>query len=177
MRGFFLVFLLFIAAASPAFGQADFDCNCPEETSLDAQIDAASVVFRGTCVRVTTNPIKGGLNVTFMVDSSWKRAIEPYATVHTNAPGQCGVEFEEGESYLVFAHRRHQTIETTICEFNFPIGGIDAEKTMQVLGVGYGPGRPQMARDMSVLVLGLGIGGLIAVAFVVFRKRIFPRKA
>ena len=174
------ILLSFIAAlllSTPVWGQQDNQCGCDPETSFEAQFEAAEVILLGRCLRVSTNPIKGGLNVVFEVDSSWKRGIEHTATVHTNSMGQCGVGFEVGERYLVFAYKRHQTIETSICEWNFEAESMDAEKTMTLLGVGHAPGRPEMAWNMSVLILGLGIGGLLVMAFVVLRKKVFKPKA
>lgn len=172
-----LPFFFFLLLQIPLFGQSDSQCGCDSATTFEQQYEAANVVVLGTCLRVNSNPIKGGLNVVFGVDSSWKRGIELTATVHTNSVGQCGVDFRPGERYLVFAHKKHQTIETSVCEYNFPAEGIDAEKLMKVLGKGFSPGRPEMARRMSMLVLFLGIGGLLFVAFVIFRKKIFKGKS
>ena len=150
------------------------ESGCELPLTLDDQFEAANIVILGTCIRVSTNAIKGDLNIAFAVDSSWKRAIEPVATVHTNPANQCGFPFEEGQRYLVFARKRHQTITTSVCELILP-EGLRASATMEELGTGFSPGRPELARNMNLMILGLGIGSILLVAVIVLRKKVFGR--
>ncbi len=165
--GLFLT-LIFTPAAIDA-------CNCDSTKTIEAHIADANVIVLGTCNNIITNPIKGGLNVSFQVDSSWNRAIEFNATFHTKPSDQCGFDFQVGKRYLVFGKKRHQTVETSQCLPNTSMN--EKGKTLLTrLGQGYPPGRKEMAMRMNLLLLGLGAGGLLLVGFVVLRKRIFRRK-
>ncbi len=165
--GLFLA-LIFIPAQVEA-------CNCDTTKTIEAHIADANVIVLGTCNNVNTNPIKGGVNVSFQVDSSWNRAIEPNATFHSNFANQCGAEFEVGKQYIVFGKKRHQTVETSKCEPN-QLMDEEGEALLAILGQGFPPGRPEMAMKMNLLILGLGVGGLLLVGFVVLRKKIFRKK-
>jgi|GEM_PF-2310380 len=168
----YLLALIFVAGfAIPAFA----DCNCNANKSLAQHQEDASVIVLGTCVNIITNPIKGGYNVSFQVDSSWNRAIEPIATFHTNADNQCGFKFELDKQYVVFGKKKHQTTRTTKCEPNILYDAGGAELVAQ-FGKGFSPGRPGVAKKMNLMMLGLGAGAILFIAFVVLRKRIFPPK-
>jgi hypothetical protein len=155
-----------------ALAQID-NCGCDSTATWDAAFDKANIVFLGTCIDVAPNTLKGGLNVAFEVDSSWKRAIERVATVHTNSPNQCGYPFRMGERYIVFANKRHQIIATTACEPNqlYDDNGL---LTLRRLGKGFTPGRPGKAQNMIIMLTVLGLLGLLFLGFVVLRKKIRP---
>jgi hypothetical protein len=157
-------------APFPLAAQGDA-CGCDTTQTWDAAFEKANVVFLGKCIDVTPNTIKGGLNVVFEVDSSWKRAIENFATVHTNSPNQCGYPFRRGSRYIVVANKRHQTIETSQCEPNQDFTD-NGPLTLRRLGVGFAPGREGMAFKMDMMLLLLGFLGLLFLGFVVLRKRI-----
>lgn len=166
MRQIFLslsIFLLLLAHEAKA-------CGCDSTETFEAAVERANVVFTGTCLDASPNSIKGGLNIVFQVDSSWKRRIEAFTTVHSNSSGQCGFLFKPGLKYLVVATKRHQTIATSICEPNQVLGS-DNSALLAKLGQGYAPGRPELARSMNILILVLGLLGLAFVAFVVLKKR------
>ena len=151
------------------------NCGCDATATWDDAFAKANVIWLGTCMDVTPNPIKGGLNVIFQVDSSWKRAIEHIATVHTNSPNQCGYPFVAGERYIVFANKRHQTVMTSECEPN-QLYADNGELTVRRLGIGFSPGRPDLESNMNLLLVALGLSGLLFLAFVVLRKKIMQPK-
>ncbi len=161
---FLLLFLL------PSIGAAR-QCGCDTPASFDDAYQKANIVFVGTCMDVVTNPIKGGLNILFQVDSSWKRGIEKVATVHTNSPNQCGYDFHRNERYVVFANRHHQSITTSNCEPNqlFEEAG---QATIARLGPATLPGRPEKAWNLILILGGLTLAGMLFLAFVVLRKKI-----
>ncbi len=171
---FLLVGMLFVPLMTNSLS-AQKKCGCDPAKTLDQYIKESNVIVLGTCNNIITNPIKGGLNVSFEVDSSWVRAIEPNATFHTNASNQCGAVFEVGKRYFVFGKKRHQTVETTVCLPN-QLFSEDGEAMLSKLGTGFSPGRPELAQQMNLLILGLGVGGVLLVAFVVLRKRLFAKK-
>jgi hypothetical protein len=150
------------------------NCGCDSTATWQDAYDKANIVFVGTCMDVIPNAIKGGLNILFQIDSSWKRTIEPVTTVHTNSSNQCGYPFERGERYIVFANKRHQTTMTSECEPNqlFDDNGI---LTLRRLGPGFAPGRGDLAGKMNWLLVGLAGAGLLFLAFVVLRKKIGKR--
>lgn len=150
-------------------------CDCDPNKTIEQHVKEASVVILGTCVNITTNPIKGGLNVSFNVDSSWNRAIEGVTTFNTNSDNQCGFRFELDKQYVVFGKKKHQSTRTSKCEPNVLYAEGGAEIVAQ-LGKGFSPGRPELAFKMTLIMLGLGVGALLFIAFVVLRKRIFPPK-
>lgn len=171
----FSVFLLILLLGSMVTPSAKA-CNCDSTMTFADHVAAADVIILGTVINIASNPIKGGRNVYVQVDSSWKRGIEISAVVHSEMTNQCGVDFVKGEKYLIFATKRHQTIYTSVCEPNqlYAEGG---ELSMKVLGKGFTPGRPELEFQMNLLLIGLGLGGLLFMAVIVLRKKIFPGKA
>ena len=169
------LFTLFILTSFFALPYSAKACDCDPSKTIEQHIQEANVIVLGTCNNIITNAIKGGLNISFAVDSSWVRAIEPNATFHTNPGNQCGYEFEVGKKYIVFGKKRHQTVETSICQPN-QLFSEDGEALMAKLGKGFPPGRPELAMKMNLLLLCLGLGGVLFVAFVVLRKRLFVKK-
>jgi hypothetical protein len=167
----FLCMLLF----SATFASAQYDCGCDPSRTWQDDYEKANVVVLATCMGQSSNPIKGGMNIVFQVDSSWKRKIEPVATIHTEASNQCGFPFKTGEKYLVWGNKRHQTISTTACEHNLLASEVEPE-IWQKLGPGYGAGRPELGRQMNLLLVAMGAGCVLFVGFIVLRKRIFGKR-
>ncbi|MFN8398291.1 MAG: hypothetical protein U0176_27015 [Bacteroidia bacterium] len=169
-----LFLLLALSSLISPLSSLKAQCTCPPDSSWQSQYDRANVILLGTCIDITPNTHKGGLNVVFNVDSSWKRAIEPTTTVHTNSPTQCGYPFQRGHRYLVFANKLHQTIATSICEPNQPAD--QATQALQKLGPGQAPGRTELASRMNLTLIGLGVLGMLFLAFVVLRKKVMKPK-
>jgi hypothetical protein len=171
----FLFLVATIVLTSSVFTQTN-QCHCDSTATWDAAYDKANIIFLGTCMDITPNTIKGGLNVVFQVDSSWKRATEHVTTVHTNSPNQCGYPFKRNARYIVFANKRHQTVESSECEPNqlYEDNGI---LTLRRLGSGFTPGREDKANGMILLMLALGVSGLLFLGFVVLRKKFRKPKA
>jgi hypothetical protein len=162
----FLLFWFWVPASM-------FACDCPE-ISMDSILARSNVVWVGTCMDVLPNPIKGDLNVVFQVDSSWKRQVEHVATIHT-PNHSCGFDFKPGEKYWVVGMKRHQTLYTESCMGNLILpASLPAE--LKNLGKAFLPGRPEFASRMNFLLLALGGGGLLFLAFVVLRKKIMSKK-
>jgi hypothetical protein len=165
--------MIFLLIGSPAFAG---NCGCDSIPNWEAAYQKANVIFLGTCIDITPNTHKGGLNIVIQVDSSWKRTIEPVTTVHTKSTNQCGFPFTKGKRYLVFANKRHQTTETSECEPNEVIDDRPSA-TLRNLGPGFGPGRTEgMAVKLDWMLAGLVAAGLLFLMFVVLRKRLKPAK-
>lgn len=148
-------------------------CDCPT-LPLDSAYARANVVFVGTCMNVAPNPIKGDFNIVFQVDSSWKRQIEPVATIHTPS-SNCRFDFKPGKKYLVVGYKRHQTIHTDACATTMLLPEV-LPTELGALGKAYQPGAREMIANMKWLLIALGAGGILFVALVVLRKRIWSAK-
>jgi hypothetical protein len=148
-------------------------CECAD-LPLDSIYARANVVFVGTCMDVSTNPIKGDMNVVFQVDSSWKRQMEHVATIHTPNTS-CRFDFKPGKKYFVVGFKRHQTVHTDNCSSTALLPAV-LPAELKKLGQSFRPGTPALAKQMNWLLIGLGAAGLLFVAVVVLRKRIFPSR-
>ena len=155
-------------------GQLSAQRNCPQIPDFEEAYEAASVVFAGRVVNVSTNPHKTGLNIVFQIDSSWKRTIEEVVTLNTGSSVQGGYPFRMGERFLVFARKKFQSLKVGGCSRT--AAWADAGEDLDRLGPAMLPGQSPGMKKMIVLVGILGILGLLFVAFVVLRKRIFGRK-
>lgn len=90
-----------------------FACSCVEPGTPWEQLAWADAVFAGTVIDVD-NPypddngfIYGGetVQVSFTVEKYWKGVMtEPIIIYTGQGNGDCGIPFEEGESYLVYAY-------------------------------------------------------------------------
>lgn len=88
-------------------------CDCPEQTAEEQQ-QAATHIFVGKVTEYTTNWVSGGMKATFVVSACWKNPTEKLMTVATPFPDQCGQQFEVGQTYLVYATRKH-SYKTNAC--------------------------------------------------------------
>lgn len=149
-------------------------CPCEETPAFEEALKEANVVVRGTVLDVTTNPINTGLKVTLKVNRSWKRTIEHTVTISTPTPAQCGYDFRIGETYLVYVNKKFN-LKTSSCDRTRAL--IQADSDLELLGEGYAPSASPGAKLFSILMLVMTLLGLLFVAFVVLRKRIFKRAA
>lgn len=120
MLGFSLVAL----GARPAYA-----CSCAG-TSTEEQFRRSDAVFAGEVVEVGKFPIEqagptdSGLPlfgpVTFDVKGAWKGVAGDSVVVHGQGPGpSCGLDFQRGETYLVFAGKAGEgengPLQTDLC--------------------------------------------------------------
>ncbi|MCA1831896.1 MAG: hypothetical protein ABR552_00535 [Actinomycetota bacterium] len=89
-------------------------CSCAQR-SIAQQFVAADAVFSGRALTIDSAPDEH--TVTFEITGVYKKdTIGPRLIVHTAPDGaQCGVEFSEGSSYLVFTLTSGATNTTTLC--------------------------------------------------------------
>ena len=125
----------------------------------------SDAVFSGEVVSIepgeraaNVSPSSLGL-VTFEVEDSWKGALEGAVDVYGHGPGaSCGIKFDEGKSYLVYARRSGggDTLQTGLCDSTKPLE--QAENDLRLLGSpggslpgtgGYGVTSPE---DAAMLV-------------------------
>lgn len=162
--------LLFLVLGFLAFGTARAtDCGCSQPAPFEQAFAEANIVFSGKVAGIQTNPNKVGLLVTFQVDSSWKRTIEPFATVYTEYETGCGYPFRMGSKYVVFVNKGHSSLFTGICEPN----AIDyeAQDLRRRLGKGLAPSHTPGTENLPLILTAAVLGGIVFLAFVVlFRK-------
>lgn len=184
-------------AGGPLAGGAHA-CSCAGESmSSEEALRRSSAVFSGKVSEVgSLKPERDGITtrvrpylapVTFDVNAAWKGVSGDTAVVYGQGPGvSCGLDFEIGETYLVFASGaetgKGSPLQTSYCSatrqaseetarnmFGPPAallpetGGVSAE------GVEDGTGRTRVA-VMAVLVL-LAAGALIVRRAVVASRR------
>ncbi len=116
-----LGFSLVAAGARPAYA-----CSCAG-SSTEEQFRRSDAVFAGEVVEVgkfpmeQAGPMDPGMPylapVSFDVKAAWKGVAGDSVVVHGQGPGpSCGLDFERGETYLVFAGRgENDVLQTGLC--------------------------------------------------------------
>ena len=120
-RALFLIpalLMSFALASGPGAGAA-YACSCASR-SLESEFRVSKAVFSGTVVGIDEDefpvdvsstpserfggPLLG--KVTFEVEESLKGVSTKFVEVYGQGDGvSCGLNFQEGESYLVYAHK------------------------------------------------------------------------
>ena len=130
-----LAFVFLAQAAVPA-------CSCGPKKSVPDAFAECKVIFVGRCVsgKVASKQIKDfGLfeyrQFTFEVTRGWKGVGDKkQITVSTGAGyGDCGVQYELGESYIVYCAAGEDELATNICMRGCMDGGPDAETEKKAL--------------------------------------------
>lgn len=94
-------------------------CSCAGLTTQEAK-DFSDAVFRGTVTEIKKPWMSKGTGdlakITLQVEEVWKgSAVQEIVVSSALSEASCGVEFREGESYLVFAKSDGGRLTTTIC--------------------------------------------------------------
>jgi hypothetical protein len=137
-----LVFaVLALAPVCPAYA-----CSCiPPAPPLDSLAEAAAV-FQGEVVEVGALEAEGGVvntadmvQVTFKVNQVWKGDIAETTTLTTaGSSASCGVEFQSGQTYVVYAHMLEGQLNASLCSRTAPVDL--AAEDLEALGEGTVPG-------------------------------------
>lgn len=102
--------------------QAAWACSCMR-SSPEEQMERADVVFTGRVVdkkmkTVTSAPL-GGLNLvewTFEVEDDHKGSISEQVTIESASnSAACGINFQMGERYQVFANQSNTALRASLC--------------------------------------------------------------
>jgi len=111
-------------------------CQCVE-VSPEAASSRAAAVFEGQVISIG-EANEGPSRITFNVVRTWKGADAERVVVAAH-PMQslCGVDFEVGRSYLVYAVEQEGALTTGLCERTRRIE--DAEEDLLFLGAGVTP--------------------------------------
>lgn len=109
--------LIFIVMSATVIlpAQPSWACSCVQSTPNE-HAARADVIFTGTA----TDPgSRAGLTywTSFDVEVAYKGALGPTAAVETasGSAGDCGIVFQEGERYTVFARAQEDGLDTNIC--------------------------------------------------------------
>lgn len=158
--------MLLMGFALPAWAG---DCGCATTIPFEKAFEEANIVLTGTVAGIQTNPNKVGFLVTFTVDSSWKRPIEPFATIYTEYETGCGYPFQQGEKYVAFVNRGHGSLYTGVCQPNAPL--TEAGPMLQKLGKGIPPGHSPGSENLIFYLTGAVLAGMAFLGFVLLRRK------
>jgi hypothetical protein len=120
-----------------------FACSCPTVAGLEEELKwklkKLHAVFSGEVIEIKEQTSSRDVSVKIKVDRVWKGSVFQELWVMTpDSPGACGVAFESGKSYLVFASRSDQgDLTTGLCLKNKEI--VKAEEELKILGAGRKP--------------------------------------
>jgi hypothetical protein len=114
-------------------------CSCIS-LPLEKHLRSSDAVFSGEVVGIDENDLSPGAGprlgkVTFDVSDVWKGVTEESVAVYGQGPeASCGLNFEEGGSYLVYAYRSNEDgpLETNLCDATKQLAA--AEQDLQMLG-------------------------------------------
>jgi hypothetical protein len=115
-------------------------CSCAM-VSLEKEIKMSDAVFSGEVASVEPDKVAPGVRppslgrVTFDVKEAWKGISGGSAAVYGQGPGvSCGINFDEGRSYLVYAYRSNgeSSLHTDLCTATKPLENADGD--LRVLG-------------------------------------------
>jgi hypothetical protein len=139
-----LGFLIFALAANLLLAgtsnlRSAHACSCAG-APLEEHVRTSDAVFSGEVAGIDQNDLSPGPGprlgkVTFDVSDVWKGVSEDPVAVHGQGPeATCGIDFEEGESYLVYAYRSNGggALQTDLCNPTKPLAA--AERDLQLLG-------------------------------------------
>lgn len=122
-----------------------FACSCPTIGGIDQELKwklkELQAVFSGKVIEITKVPQSRDISVKIEVKEIWKGRISLEVNITTpDHPGACGVLFEIGKSYLVFASRSDEgNLTTGLCLNNRELE--KAAEELEILGKGKQPER------------------------------------
>lgn len=111
--------VLLVCAITFVGAQSAQACSCIEPPPPREALAASDMVFYGQVIKTRrdANDInEGSLFATFRVRQIWKGELEPEIVIET-APNSamCGVGFEKGDQYLVYASMQEGRLHTHLC--------------------------------------------------------------
>lgn len=175
----FAVAIIVTSLLSPSPAAA---CSCAPAPDPVTALGQSAAVFSGKVLRVeepvrmpfSSTPARIGFDVTFEVQTVWKGALQSQVLVVTSGlGGGCGIPFQPGDEYLVYAsYWEHSDLETNICTRTTLLA--DATEDLQALGTGSAPlpPPPSSASDWTLPAF----AGAVAVVFCVIALFLFYRQ-
>lgn len=118
-------YLLAFAFLFLTFGASEaFACSCapPSQTTND-DFQKATAVFVGRVLDVQRKENAENITVKFAVQKYWKGKISNTVKVMTASnSAACGVNFEVGKDYLVYANENNGKLSTGLCSRTALVG-------------------------------------------------------
>jgi hypothetical protein len=113
-------------------------CSCIPPGPPADELKKAAAVFAGEVVRLSGGSGEGTVTVTFRVSRVWKGPQERTLVVTTpGSSASCGVSFEEGKSYLVYAEGEQEDLRAYLCSRTAELSA--ATEDLAALGEGTAP--------------------------------------
>lgn len=168
----------------PQAGEA-YACSCAETRSVEETLEKSAAVFSGEVVKAEEappeppdgdDPFLGLGPVTFEVEETWKGSSEDSVTVYGQGPeASCGIDFEKGETYLVYAYRSGGDLGTDFCGRTKPLSfaGSDVSELNAARGSLPDTGGPRVPSPLRATIVAGGAGMLLAAAAIAARR---PRR-
>ncbi|USK33310.1 hypothetical protein LIT25_22745 [Bacillus sp. F19] len=112
-----------------------YACSCAQQPSVQSELENKTAIFSGKVLKVTVSSQK---KVLIDVDLIWKGPSQSQLMIETERDSAgCGVDFIEGENYLVYAFGDKNNLETGLCERTNLL--TDAGDDIRILGAGKKP--------------------------------------
>jgi hypothetical protein len=156
-----------------------YACSCAERLSVEEQLSLSDEVFSGRVLAVKHDrKLNGSVtnSVRFEVSQIWKGGSESQIFVHTGqGGGDCGIHFEEGQEYLVYAHPStmygdQELLVTIMCDRTAKL--TEANEDLAILGEGRAPTNQvnleEDRNNSSALIVWLSAAGVIAISIIVW---------
>jgi len=127
-----------LALAADPGARSAHACSCAGGASLEEELESSDAVFAGAVTEIEREDHAPGVGpplgrVTFDVNESWKGVTEGTASVYGQGDEvSCGLDFDPGERYLVYAYRTGDHLETSFCEATKPLA--EAREDLRLLG-------------------------------------------
>ena len=165
----------------PQAGEA-YACSCAETRSVEETFEKSAAVFSGEVVKAEETPPEPpdgddpflGLGpVTFEVEETWKGASEDSVTVYGHGPEvSCGIDFEKGETYLVYAYRTNGDLGTDYCGRTKPLSlaGSDVSELNAARGFLPDTGGPRVPSPLRATIAASGAVALLATGALAARR-------
>jgi hypothetical protein len=118
-------------------------CSCPTvvrlEQELKWKLKQLQAVFSGKVIEISKIPQTRDVSVKIKVKEIWKGLLSKEVNIATpDSSAMCGVPFEIGKSYLIFASRSaEENLSTGLCLKNKELEG--AAEELEILGKGKKP--------------------------------------
>ncbi|SHG92724.1 hypothetical protein [Ornithinibacillus halophilus] len=154
-------------------------CDCAVEQSVNDEYDQSFAVFKGEVLKIKED--NSTKDVVIEVEEIWKGIDESQIIIRTGlGGGDCGVNFQEGHDYLVYARNTKlygsEYLQTNSCDRTDRLSG--AEEDIAILGIGEPPGKQvdlinennKMISPSMLIWIGLIAGGILTMIIFFFWK-------
>ncbi len=130
-----------------------FACSCPTmfgtEQELKWKLKTLQAVFSGKVIEINKIPQSRDVSVKIEIKEIWKGLLSKEVNISTpDNPSACGVSFEIGKSYLIFASQLDNgDLSTGLCLKNKELE--KAAEELEILGEGKKPKRSKLRNQQS----------------------------